>query len=42
MTSLPIHLKDGMTYCVNNHFNKIIFLLLGEEKSIPEEQHKII
>ena len=40
--SLPIHLKDRMTYCADYHFNKTIFSPLGREESIPEEQREII
>ena len=35
--SLPIHLKDRMTYCVDYHFNKTNFPSLEGEESIPEE-----
>ena len=42
VTSLPIHLKGRMTCCANYHFNETIFLPLGGEELVPEEQHEII
>ena len=40
--SLPIHLKDRMTYCADYHFNKTIFPSLEGEESVPEEWREII
>ena len=40
--SLPIHLKDRMTYCADYHFNKTIFPSLEGEEPVPKEQHEII
>ena len=42
LTSLLIHLKGIITCCANYHLNETIFLLLGGEESVPEEQCKII
>ena len=42
MTSLPIHLKGRMTYCVDYHFNETIFLSLGRVKLVLEKRHEII
>ena len=30
--SLPIHLKDRMTYCADYHFNESVFPSLGGKK----------
>ena len=37
--SLPIHLKDRMTYCADYHFNETIFSLPRREEPVPEERH---
>ena len=42
VTSLPIHLKGRMTYCVDYYFNETIFPPLGGEEPIPKERHEII
>ena len=42
MTSLPIHVKGRMTCCAYYHFNEIIFLPLGWEEPVTEEQNEII
>ena len=42
VTSLPIHLKGRMTYCVDYYFNETIFLPLGREKLDSKERRKII
>ena len=42
VTSLPIHLKGRMTYCVDYHFNETIFSLLQEEDPAPKERREII
>ena len=42
VTSLPIHLKGRMTYCVDYHFNETIFLPLGGENPDLKEWRKII
>ena len=42
VTSLPIHLKGRMTYCVDYHFNETIFSPLGGEELVLEERREII
>ena len=42
VTSLPIHLKDRMTCCVDYHFNETIISPLGGEEPILEKQREII
>ena len=42
LTSLPIHLKCTMTFCVDYHFNETIFPPLGREEPIPKERREII
>ena len=37
LTSLPIHLKGRMTYCVYYHFNETILPLLGGKEPILDE-----
>ena len=42
VTSLPIHLKGRMTYCVYYHFNETILPLLEGKEPILDEQCEII
>ena len=42
VTSLPIHLKDRMTYCADYHFNETFFSPLGGEELVTEERHEIM